>query len=449
MTPRDVLRAYDPDWRSLDGASVSESPLRIEDGDCVGVVLFAFGGPASLDDVEPFLYRLLMDPAVLDLPMGERLRHWLAKSIAYMQADTLRESYELIGGGSPLTRLVHEQSETLQGHLNDEYGGPAGIDFRVYPAMRYGTPSGEEAASQMVEDGVDKVVLLSSYPQYSTVTTGSAFAYWQALAEAGERPSWPTTAVMEYAANPKYVQAVSERIDEALQRFPQDTQDEVVLVFSAYDTVLRSRGEREDPYCCLVHSTVEQVMRLRGRDRPFRTAFQSMIGPNAWLSPSTPDTLKTLAEQGHRSVLVVPISFVTDHISTSYDLDVEARVEAEGHGIDHFEVTAGLNTHPLLLEALGEATVAQLELPIDVNQVRVGGNGQSQTYPLRPLRRLPRHDLDAASFGCPDCGRATGARRWTLSEQSAEPEAPTGAPANRREEMSPPSSESRSTTEQT
>jgi len=443
MTPLEFFRAHDPDQRTLPG-EYAASPLRIEDGDRVGVVLFNLGGPACLDDVEPFLYNLLMDPALLDLPMGGGIRHWMAKAIAYLRADSLRERYEMIGGGSPLTRLAEVQAEALQRHLNDRYGEPTGVDFRMYPAMRYWHPFGEDTAAQMADDGIDKVVLLPAYPQYSTSTTGSALAYWQALADARERLTWPTTAVLEYAANPKYVQAVSERIDEALQRFPQEVRDEVALVFSAHDTPFRSRQEREDPYCCHVHSTVEQVMRLRGRDRPFHTAFQSVIGPDRWLAPSTSETLRTLVDQGHRSALVVPITYITDHVNTSYELDVEVRAEAEQHGIDHFEVTAGLNTHPLLIEAFGEATVAQLDLPIEISQLRFGGDGRSQTYPLRPLHQLPRHDLKGASERCPSCGRTTGARKWTRSEGTADPEVSSDQPVSHPDEPSSSPPESRS-----
>ncbi len=410
----------------------------------MGVVLFNSGGPESLDDVEPFLYNLLMDPAVFSLPVGGRLRHWLATSIASVRAGTLRDRYEVIGGGSPLTRLAREQAEALQGHLNDCYGEPIGVDFRTYPAMRYWHPFGEEAAAQMDDEGVDKVVLLPSYPQYSTATTGSALAYWAALADADERPSWPTTAVEGFAANPKYVRAVSERIDEALQRFPQSVRDEVVLVFSAHDTALQARGAQDIPYCCLAHSTVEQVMRLRDQDRPFHASFQSMIGPNRWLSPSTPETLKKLADHGHESVLIVPISLVTEHINTSYELDIQVRARAEMHGINHFEVTAGLNTHPLFIEALGEATAAQLDLPVDVDQLRHGGDGHSHTYPLRSLHRLPRHDLHGDSGQCPSCGGTTGARRWTVPEWADEPEVSSERPASRRDEASNPAPKSRS-----
>lgn len=432
MTPHDFLRLYDPSWSSFERVG-SASSLRIEEGDCVGVVLFNLGGPESLEDVEPFLYNLLMDPSFLDLPVGKRSRHWLAKSGAYIRARALRERYEMIGGGSPLTRLAREQAQSLQVHLTSRYGQSSGVEFRVYSAMRYAHPSMEEVAAQMDADGVDKIVLLPSYPQFSVPTTGSALAYWAALGEADERPSQPTTVVPEYAVNPKYLQAVSERIDQALQRFPRSVRNEVVLVFSAHDTVLQSRTQRGDPYCCHVHSTVEQIMGLRNRDRPSYTAFQSMIGPNSWLSPSTPDTIKTLAEQGRRSVLVVPISFVTDHVNTSYDLDIDVRTQAEAQGIDHFEVTAGLNTHPLYIEALGEATIAQLNLPVDVNQLRFGGDGQSRDYPLRPYHQCPRYEINGRSTSCPDCGSQKGARRWSFADPSDEPEVssdPSSTPAD-------------------
>jgi ferrochelatase len=430
MTPHDFLRLYDPSWSSFEDVG-SESLLRVEEEDCVGVVLCNLGGPESLEDVEPFLYNLLMDPFFFDVPVGGRSRHWLAKSVAYVRSRTLRERYEMIGGGSPLTRLTREQAQSLQGHLTSRYGQSTEVEFRTYSAMRYGYPSMEEAAVQMEADGVDKVVLLPAYPQFSTLTTGSALAYWTALAAADERSTWPTTVVPEYAANPKYVQAVSERIDQALQRFPRSVREDVALVFSAHDTVFQSRDQRENPYCCHVHSTVEQVMRLRNRDRPFHTAFQSMMGPNSWLSPSTPDTIKTLAEQGQRSVLVVPISFVTDHVNTSYELDIAVRGQAEAQGIDHFEVTAGLNTHPLYIEALGEATIAQLDLPVNTNQLRFGGDGQSRVYPLRPYHQRPRLDLNGPPIPCPDCGARQGARRWTLPDRLAEPKAPSD-PSSRR-----------------
>ncbi len=423
MTPLDFLRRYEFDARSIDGDYYPSAPLTVEEGDRVGVVLMNLGGPETLEDVEPFLYNLLMDPALLDLPVGGHLRRWLCKALAWYRGDAVKEDYELIGGGSPLTRLTKEQAQDLQTHLNEHFGEPAGVDFSTYVAMRYWHPFSEEAAAQMEADGVDKVVLLPLYPQYSTSTSGSSLAYWRALDDANEIPDWPTTSVVEYAANPKYVQALAERIDEGLQRFARDRRGDVQLLFSAHGAPMRDQNQRKDPYCCLVHTTVEQVMKYRGRERPYHTAFQSKTGLTRWLTPTTPDKLKALAEEGVEAVLVVPVTVVTDHVETSYDLDIRVREQAEVAGITHYEVTSGLNTHPLFIEALGEATVAQLELPVDVNQLRIGGDGLSQDYPLRPIEELPLHDVDGSVGRCSHCGGVPKARRWTEPDETPEPDA--------------------------
>lgn len=421
MTPLDFLRWYEHDERSFRGHYYPTAPICVEEGDRVGVVLMNMGGPDVLGDVEAFLYNLLMDPALLDLPMGGSLRHGACKALAAFYAESVQQEYELIGGGSPLTRLTHEQAQSLGQYLNDHFGEPTGIEFGTYVAMRHWHPFSEEAAAQMAEDEVDKVVLLPLYPQYSVATSGSSLAYWKALDEKEEMPSWPTTAQLEYAANPKYVQALSERIDEGLQRFATGQREDVELLFSAHGPPLRTDRRERDPYCCLVHSTVQRVMEYRGHDRPVHTGFQNRIGLRNGLAPSTPATLKGLARDGVDSVLVVPLTFATDHLLTSYGLDIEARQQAEAAGITHFEVTSPLNTHPLFIEALGEATISQLSLPVDVNQLRVGGDGLAQDYPLRPFGERPRFDEAAPAARCDVCDASTPARRWVVPDDVPDP----------------------------
>jgi ferrochelatase len=423
MTPLDFLRWYEFDERILKGTYYPSSPLEVQEGERVGVVLLGRGGPETLDDVEGFLYNAYMDPTRYDVPLGGRLRHWACQAAASYQASAVRADYELIGGGSPVTRLMREQADSLQRHLNDQFGDPAGIEFRTYLGMRYSPPFGEAAAAKMAEDEVDRVVLLPLHPQYSKSTSGSSLARWKALEERGERPTWPTTTVVEYAANPKFVRALSERIDEGLQRFPRERRDDVTLLFSAHGTALRDRERRKDPYCCLVHSTVEQVMRHRGRDRSVRTSFQDTSSFQSSLTPTTTEALGELAEKGEDAVLIVPVSYVTDHIETNYVLDIEVREAAEYAGIYHYEVTSALNTHPLFIQALGEAAIAQLELPVDVNQLRIGGNGLSQEYPLRPLDDMPRHNAGDREAHCPNCGSNGEARRWTVPDGAAESDA--------------------------
>lgn len=163
MTPLDFLRWYEHDERSFRGHYYPTTSLGVEEGDRVGVVLMNLGGPDTLGDVEPFLYNLLMDPALLDLPVGGGLRHGACRALAAFYAESVQQEYELIGGGSPLTRLTHEQAQSLGQYLNDHFGEPTGIEFGTYVAMRYWHPFSEEAAAQMAEDEVDKVVLLPLY----------------------------------------------------------------------------------------------------------------------------------------------------------------------------------------------------------------------------------------------------------------------------------------------
>lgn len=430
MTPRQFLKKYEYDNRLITGEYYSSDPLSLEKGDKVAVVLMNLGGPFERADVAPFLYNLFMDPAIIDIPLKGILRHWVSSFIAKTRSKKVAKDYEQIGGGSPINRLTKEQADHLEKHLNEKYGAKAGVSFHTYVAMRYWKPSTEEAVAQMQADGITKVVLLPLYPQYSKTTTGSSLMYWWMLEEAGELPSWPTTYVFEYAANPKYLKAINERIDEGLQRFPREIRKDVQLLFSAHGTPTREMKERRDPYCCLINSTVEQVMNIRTDDRPFHVAFQSKVGPAEWLTPSTPDKLKELAENGKEAVLMIPVAFVSDHVETAFELDIEIREEAEGFGIHHYEVASGLNSHPLFIEALGEVTASQLQLPGFTNGVSGDGavfeNGQ---YPLRPLDKLPRYKSDDRCTRCHQCEQITEARKWTLDGGTPVNEVKTQSPA--------------------
>jgi ferrochelatase len=414
MTPREFLKEYSYDERLVNGSYYPSEAVSVESGDTVGVVLLNLGGPRNADETQEFLYNLFMDPAIIDLPVGGILRHWLSKLIANLRANSVSEDYEAIGGGSPINRLTEEQADSLQSTLNAMYGDQLEVDFRTYIAMRYWHPFSEEAAADMEADEVDEVVLLPLYPQYSKTTTGSSLIYWWMLQEKEEIPDWPTSSVFEYATHPKYIQALSERIDEGLQRFSQEVRSEVQLVFSAHGTPLKEMTERRDPYCCLIHSTVDRVVKHREDERPFHVSFQSKVGPDEWLTPSTPDKLEALAAEGHRSVLLIPVAFVTDHIETAYELDIELREEAEEFGIDHYEVTSGLNCHPLFIEALAEVTAAQIRF---AGEESASGDGMSPNnmLPVSVDERSCYRPKDRVTQ-CHQCERVTEAIRWDAEE---------------------------------
>jgi len=404
MTAREFLNQYRYDDRLVTGEYVSQDPVAIEPGDVVGVVMTNHGGPSAPEEVEPFLYNLLMDPVLLDVPVPQALRDWGCRVLARRRARQAAECYRLIGG-SPIGRLTREQAQAVEARLNDRYGALTGARFRTYVAMRYWHPTCEAAAAEMAADGVTKVVHLPLYPQYSKTTTGSALLYWQALEANDEIPRWPCSLVYEYATHPLYVQAVSDRIDEALQRFPRAARERVHLVFSAHGTPAREVKQRRDPYCCLVHSTVQAVMDLRAEERPFRVAFQSKLGLGEWLAPTTTETVEEMALDGVAAVLVVPVASVADHLETAFALDIRVRECAEAAGVEHFEVSSGLNCHPLFIEALAESVAAQVHVPL------AEGDGAADALP-RPINTLPHAREDCRTVRCEPCRHAAEARDW-------------------------------------
>lgn len=418
MTPREFLRRYRYDGRLVTGGYFPAGPLTVSRGDRVGVVLLYPGGPSGRDDVAPYLNRLFMDPALVDLRLGKVLRPMLCRMAAAALSKSVGKEYEAIGGRSIINRFANEQARVLETVLNRRFGADGGIEFRTYLAARYGRPSSEETARRMEAEGITHVVLLPLYPQYSKSSSGSSLVYWWTLGQAGEIPSWPTTYVFEYAAHPKYIQALSERIDEALQRFPRGVRARVHLVFSAHGTPLRELTERHDPYCCLIHSTVDRVMKYRQNDHPFHVAFQSRLGLAEWLTPGTSEKVQELAQAGHDAVLVVPITFVLDCLETTYKLDVKLREEAEHAGIRHYEVSSALNCHPLFIEALAEVAVSQLVGKEGETPTALGGDGVPP-YALCPLSEREAFAVTDREVRCEQCPALIEAQKWASAAGTA------------------------------
>ncbi len=390
------MRLLDVFRRPRRTASSSDAPLAVGPGDVVGVVLMASGGPDRAEDVEPFLLNRYSDPALATLPLPSILRRLVCRVRARRRATDLIRAYELIGGRSPLAQHTDEQTRQLAFRLSNRLGAPTGATFRAYTAMRHWHPSTEEAAAAMAADGVTHVVLLPMSPHPATTTSGSSLARWDALAP--RRPSWPTARVDEFAVQPRYVQALAERVDEGLQRFPREVRARVPVLFCAQGDIHRDA----DRYCCYVHATVTSVGEARAAGDPGRTmhvAFGEPLVRGRALAPQVRETLSRLADEGHDAVLVVPVSFVTDRIETAYDLDVVVRAQAAEVGLVHFEVTRGLNGHPLLTEALVDAVAAHLT-------PAVGGDGVAET-----LAAPDAHP--ARTYACPTCGRGVAPTSWS------------------------------------
>ncbi|MDM7924156.1 MAG: ferrochelatase [Pyrinomonadaceae bacterium] len=315
----------------------------------VGVVLLNLGGPDSLEAVEPFLFNLFNDPEIINFPLSFLFRKRLAKLISSKRHPRIQEQYKEIGGKSPLLELSEVQARLLEERL-----AAAGVDAKVYLAMRYWKPFTEDAIAAIERDGIERVVLLPLYPQFSKSTTGSSVKEWNRLI--AERPHLrdiKTDIVEHYYEYPTYLDAVIDRIEQGLDRFPEHLRDEVHILFSAHGTPMKLVREG-DPYSGHICETVCAVRERGGWKNPHTLCFQSKVGPQKWLTPSTPKVIEELADAGTTHMLAVPIAFVSDHLETLFEIGKEFRHLASEKGVEQFEVTEGLNDSAIFADALAE-----------------------------------------------------------------------------------------------
>jgi ferrochelatase len=280
-------------------------------------------------------------------------RKALAKLISTTRARKVEHHYAVIGGGSPIRKHTERQAQALEEHL-----AAAGIDATCVVAMRYWHPFTQEAIAKLEEAAVEEIVLLPLYPQYSSTTTGSSLNEWN---RCFQTTAIPVHCVPEFYRHETYLQALVERVEEALERFPRP--EEPLLVFSAHSVPI-AVVERGDPYQKQIEETVEMVMERGGWPNHLRLGYQSKVGASRWLQPSLRATLRQAAGEGVQQICVVPISFVSDHVETLGEVDHEAREQAARLGITQFEMSAGLNDSPTFIAALADLVATAIGVPL-------------------------------------------------------------------------------------
>jgi ferrochelatase len=313
-----------------------------------GVLLFNLGGPERLSDVRPFLYNLFSDPEIVRLPFPalQKPLAWLISTTRYRKSAGY---YAQIGGGSPLRRITDDQAGALAAELRCR-----GLDANVYIAMRYWDPSTSDALRRIVADGITDLVVLPLYPQYSVSTTGSSLKEFLAQVEAlGGMRSVKRRYITRWHLNRSYLEALAQLIRREITRFPDPTPERVHLLFSAHG-VPESYIKRGDPYLKHTEETVDRLSELVGRSVPAHLSFQSKVGPVKWLAPSTDEKLRELRRAHVEQVLVVPVSFVSDHIETLYELDILYRKVAQEVGIPFYRRVPALNCEPPFIKALAD-----------------------------------------------------------------------------------------------
>lgn len=341
----------------------------------VGVLLLNLGGPEKLEDVRPFLFNLFSDPEIIRLPFP-----WLQKPLAWfistLRAKKSQANYQQIGGGSPLLKITEAQGEALSHRLTE-----IGQDANIYVGMRYWHPFTEEAVAHLKRDQIEQVVVLPLYPQFSISTSGSSFRILEEIWKTD-----PIVGLMDYTLIPSwynhtgYLQAMVSLIEQELDKF--EHRDEAHIFFSAHGVPVSYVEEAGDPYQQEIEACATLIMQRLQRPNPYTLAYQSRVGPVEWLKPYTEDALNELGEQGVKDLLVVPISFVSEHIETLQEIDIEYREIAHEAGISNFQRVPALNTHPEFINALAQMVVTSLnEPPCTFDQV---------THPKKNMKMYPQ-----------------------------------------------------------
>ena len=315
-----------------------------------GVLLMTMGDPSSTRGVFPFLFRLFSDPAIIRAPWF--VRYPLSLYLSLKKLPTMLRRYGAIGGGSPMNGITGRQAEALGDELS-RHGR-----FKVYIANRYCRPDTRAAYRRIKADGVERLIALPMYPQYSTVTTESSFA---ALRDAIKRDDHAPSVVWVrgFAADKGYIAALAARIRDALYSLPEDKRDNAEMLFSAH-SLPREFIMRGDPYVDEIKDTVSAALEVIGPARA-RLCFQSRGGgKREWLTPDTGALLRELAAEGAYAVLVVPVSFVAENVETLYDVEIMYRRLAAGLGIGHFVRVKCLNDDPAFIKALADIVLERV-----------------------------------------------------------------------------------------
>ncbi|KAI8897065.1 hypothetical protein BC833DRAFT_527524 [Globomyces pollinis-pini] len=309
------------------------------------IVMMNMGGPHNLKAVEPFLFNLFSDGDLIPIPFQNYLAPWIAKR----RTPSIVDQYDKIGGGSPIRMWSEKQGELLAKKM--DILSPETAPHKSYVAFRYADPLTKEAIEAIKADGVKRAVAFTLYPQYSCSTTGSSLnELRKQLQDVDAQNEIKWSVIDRWATHPGLVETFAQHIEKSLSEYSESERKDVVLLFSAHSLPM-SVVNRGDPYPMEVASTVAKVMERLGFSNPYRLVWQSKVGPAPWLGPRTDSAIEGYAKQGKKNLLVIPIAFVSDHIETLFELDLEYGHLAKENGIGYKRVES-LNADPVFIDAL-------------------------------------------------------------------------------------------------
>ena len=319
------------------------------------VVLFNLGGPDTIESVQPFLYNLFNDPAIIDLPTF--LRKPIAKIISKRRNKTAQEIYKLIGGKSPILENTMQQKEAITNYLKRK-----GHDILVFVSMRYWHPFSPDVIDQLAEFEPEEVLLVPLYPQYSSATTGSSFANWRKVCEEKNFQA-KTFSVCCYPVNDGWIEAQANLLKIELEKCAKP--EEALVLFSAHG-LPKKIINKGDPYQHQIEVSAQAIAKKADlSSETWIVCYQSRVGPLEWIGPST-DSILEEAGKGQREVVLLPIAFVSEHSETLVELDIEYKELAHQSGVKSYYRVPAVSTHPSFISGLGDLILRSFEVQPEV-----------------------------------------------------------------------------------
>ena len=309
------------------------------------IILFNLGGPDKLENVEPFLFNLFFDPAILNLPTF--FRYPLAKLIANRRAPTAKKIYEELGGSSPILQLTEEQASALESKLKKD---DSSSEYKCFIVMRCWHPRAENVVKEVKNYNPEEIILMPLYPQYSAATSGSSIKEWNDICKKNNF-NVKTSTICCYPTDENFIQAHKELIMKKTKNL-----ENFKLIFSAHG-LPEKNIKKGDPYQWQVEQSVNKIVKsLDVKDLDWILSYQSRVGPLKWIGPSTEEIIIENSKLG-KHIVLVPIAFVSEHSETLVELDIEYKELADKNGCKHYSRVPALGINESYIKAMSDLII--------------------------------------------------------------------------------------------
>ena len=309
------------------------------------IILFNLGGPDKLESVQPFLFNLFNDPAILNLPAF--FRYPLAKLISNRRTPTAKRIYQELGGSSPILKLTKEQSKALELKLNND---DQASEYKCFIVMRCWHPRAEDVVNDVKNFNPDEIILMPLYPQYSAATSGSSIQEWKDICKKNNLKI-KTSTICCYPTDENFVLAHKEEIVKKIKNLVN-----FKLIFSAHG-LPEKNIKKGDPYQWQVEQSVDKIVEsLNIKNLDWILSYQSRVGPLKWIGPSTDDIIIENSKLG-KHIVLVPIAFVSEHSETLVELDIEYKELADKNGCKNYTRVPALGINNNYIKAMSNLII--------------------------------------------------------------------------------------------